>query len=181
MRFTAVLLFALVASTSGFSTPGGKINQVTKVVNSQRVGPTTTELNSETSTGWDSFANARPIKDISYGEGSRKYRRTVYSHDDWKKHRSQDRFIYYLSAIFKSGVYKNLAREVIATTAIASFVWGWNILTGEYQDLAGATHAGLLASTGLQVIGLPLAPFTLASPSLGLLLGKLYMFLLQLW
>lgn len=55
--------------------------------------------------GFDSFKRMRrTIKDISFGEDSRKYRRTVYSHDDWKKHRSQDRFVYYLAAIFKSGV-----------------------------------------------------------------------------
>jgi hypothetical protein len=96
----------------------------------------------------------------------------VYSHDDWKKHRSADRFYYYLGAIFSSGVYKNLGREVTATTAVAAFVCLWNALTGEYQDLDSVKHAGVLAEYLLPVLGLPLAPFTLASPSLGLLLGK---------
>jgi hypothetical protein len=45
-------------------------------------------------------------KDIAYGEESRQYRRTVYSHDDWRKHRSPDRFFYYIGTIFSSGIYK---------------------------------------------------------------------------
>lgn len=123
------------------------------------------------STGWDSFRNARPIKDISYGEDSRKYRRTVYSHDDWKKHRSADRFFYYLSAMFKSGVYRNLGREVTAVVSVATFVCFYNILVGSWQDFSGVEHAGLIQSQLFPKLGLPLAPFTLASPSLGLLLG----------
>ena len=114
---------------------------------------------------------SRPIKDISYGEESRKFRRTVYSHDDWKKHRSPDRFYYYLVAIFKSGVYKNLGREVTATTAVAVFIFLYNAVVGGYTDFEGVQHAALITSEWLPKLGLPLAPFTLASPSLGLLLG----------
>jgi putative membrane protein len=43
---------------------------------------------------------------IPYGEESRKYRRTVYSHDDWIKHRSPDRFLKNLLSTPKSGIYK---------------------------------------------------------------------------
>lgn len=172
--FSAFLVAALMAAgANGFMVPASK-NSMIKPTTTDKKAVSPSELQmSDTGTGWDSFANARPIKDISYGEGSRKYRRTVYSHDDWKKHRSPDRFLYYISAIWSSGVYKNLAREVIATTGIAAFVCIYNILVGEYQDISGVTHAGILANTMLPVIGLPLAPFTLASPSLGLLLGKL--------
>lgn len=108
------------------------------------------------------------IRDISYGEESRKYRRTVYSHDDWRKHRSQDRFIYYLRSMFSSGVYKNLGREVTATTAVATFVCLYNSLAGGYVDFEGVKHVALLQ--GGPILGLPLAAFTLTSPSLGLLL-----------
>ena len=45
-------------------------------------------------------------KNILYGEASRKFRRTVYSHDDWERHRSPDRFIRNLASITTSGVYK---------------------------------------------------------------------------
>lgn len=112
-----------------------------------------------------------PIKDISYGEESRKYRRTVYTHDDWRKHRRSDRFIYYLGSLFVSGVYKSLAREVSATTAIAAFLCLYNAAVGGYTDFAGVQHAALVTSPFLPLFGLPLAPFTLSSPSLGLLLG----------
>lgn len=90
---------------------------------------------------------------------------------DWKKHRSPDRFLFYLAAIFNSGVYKNLGREVGFTTAIAVFVCVYNGLVGGFTDLGGVTHEALIQATFLSKIGLPLAPFTLASPSLGLLLG----------
>ena len=83
------------------------------------------------------------IKSISYGEESRKYRRTVYTHDDWRKHRRSDRFIYYLGSIFSSGVYKSLAREVTATTGIAALLCLYNAAVGGYVDLEGVT-AGCL-------------------------------------
>jgi len=161
--FSIVLFIAtLIAGTNGFVAPSPS-----KIARS-RIG---TELFSE-STGWDSFLDLkRPIKDIAYGEESRKYRRTVYSHDDWKKHRSADRFLYYLVAIFKSGVYKNLQREVTATTLVAAFVCLYNALTSGYTDFEGVQQAALVSSVLLPKLGLPLAPFTLASPSLGLLLG----------
>lgn len=105
------------------------------------------------------------------GEEQRQFRRTVYSHDDWKKHRNQNRFIVYLAAIFKSGVYKNLQGEVLLTTFIACFVCFWNILFGGYTDFAGVQHGALVASGLLPKLGLPISAFTLTSPSLGLLLG----------
>ena len=114
-----------------------------------------------------------PIKDISYGEESRRYRRTVYTHDDWRKHRSPDRFIYYIRSLFSSGVYKNLGREVTATTAVATFVCLYNCLAGGYTDFEGVKHAAFFVTKdgfSLPMIGLPLAAFTLTSPSLGLLL-----------
>ena len=111
------------------------------------------------------------IKDIPYGEASRQYRRTVYTHDDWKKHRSPDRFGYYLSAMLNSGVYKNIGREVAVTTAVAVFACGWNAVFGDYQDFDGVKHAGMMKDSLIPVLGLPSTAFTLASPSLGLLLG----------
>jgi hypothetical protein len=164
-RSTMFVAALLIVGTNGFVSPSPS-----KVATS-RIG---TEISVVDSTGFDSFANARPIKDIAYGEESRQYRRTVYSHDDWKRHRSADRFIKYLGAMFSSGVYKNLGREVTATTAVAAFVCLWNALTGEYQDLDSVKHAGVLSEYLLPVLGLPLAPFTTASPSLGLLLGEFF-------
>ncbi len=108
----------------------------------------------------------------SYGEESRKFRRTVYTHDDWVKHRSPDRFFRNLGTTVKSGIYKSLAKEVFATTAIASFVVTWNMIFGDYQDFNFVTHAGPMKDSIIPILCLPLAPFTLASPSLGLLLGE---------
>jgi predicted membrane chloride channel (bestrophin family) len=54
------------------------------------------------------------------------------------------------------------------TTSIAVFVVLTNLLVGGYQDFEGVKHAAVIP--GLPLLGLPLAPFTLASPSLGLLL-----------
>lgn len=110
------------------------------------------------------------IKNIEYGEQSRKYRRTVYSHDDWRKHRQTDRFLYYLSAIFSSGIYKNLAREVTATTAIATGVCLYNALVGGCVDFTGVQHDAILINPFLSPAGLALVPFSLCTSSLGLLL-----------
>ncbi|KAL7564843.1 hypothetical protein ACA910_001589 [Epithemia clementina (nom. ined.)] len=104
------------------------------------------------------------------GEAQRKYRRTVYTHDDWKNHRSSDRFIVYLQAILTSGFYKNLAGEVLLTTYIATAVCLYNALAGGYTDFQGVQQAAVLSSQYFPVIGLPFAAFTLTSPSLGLLL-----------
>ena len=45
-------------------------------------------------------------KDIPYGETSRQFRRTVYNHEDWVKHRSPNRFAKNLFTIVSSGIYK---------------------------------------------------------------------------
>jgi len=113
------------------------------------------------------------IKDISYGEEARPYRRTVFSHDDWVRFRSPNRFFYYVASITSSGVYKGVGREVLATTAIATFVVLYNCAVGGYADFEGIKHDALISSQWLPLLGLPLAPFTLSSPSLGLLLGEL--------
>mmetsp|Transcript_30041 Transcript_30041/g.82479 ORF Transcript_30041/g.82479 Transcript_30041/m.82479 type:complete len:487 (-) Transcript_30041:296-1756(-) len=129
--------------------------------------------NDPTSTGFDSFSSFKrneAAKAMPYGEASRKFRRTVYSHDDWKKHRSPDRFFFYVTAIFKSGVYRNLLREVAATVAVASFIVVWNAYVGGYTDFNGIPHEAVINVGFLPKLTLPLTPFTLASPSLGLLL-----------
>ena len=84
-----------------------------------------------------------PITEL-YGEGSRKYRRTVYTHNEWVKHRSPDRFGRNLATLINSGIYKNIGREVVACTAVATFVCGWNLLVGGYQDFSGVMHDPIL-------------------------------------
>ena len=154
---TVLVVATLIAVANGFVAP----SPLVAVTATSRIG---TEL-------YSSPPADRPVKDLGLGEASRKFRRNVYTHDDWKRYRSPDRFRYYLFAIFRSGVYKNLAREVTATTAVATFIFLYNMAVGGYVDFEGVEHAALITSEYLPKIGLPLAPFTLASPSLGLLLG----------
>eukprot|EP00536_Pseudo-nitzschia_multiseries_P012020 jgi/Psemu1/260247/estExt_Genewise1Plus.C_4390020 len=109
-------------------------------------------------------------KDIPYGETSRQFRRTVYTHDDWVKHRSPNRFIKNLFSIGASGIYKNVGREVSTTTTIATLVFLWNMLTIGYDDFNQIHHAPIIDNYYVPGLTLPLTPFTLASGSLGLLL-----------
>ena len=118
------------------------------------------------------FSSEAP--ELNYGEESRKYRRTVFTHEDWVKHRSPDRFTRQLTNIVSSGVYKNIAREVFATTSVAVFVCVYNAIFHGYTDFNGVNHASQFEGWMLPLLALPLTPFTLSSPSLGLLLGEKY-------
>jgi len=153
-------LFSLIAGTNGFVAPMPSKATASRVV---------TELYNTTEI--DILPNIPPVKDFSYGEESRKYRRTVYSHDDWRKHRSSDRFIYNLASLGVSGVYKNIGREVGTATAIAALVCFYNALVGGYTDFSEVEHGPVIANSWLTVAGLPLTPFSLSTSSLGLLLG----------
>ena len=105
---------------------------------------------------------------VPYGEESRKYRRDVFGHEDWIKHRRSDRFIYNLKTIFTSGIWRQLLGEITAASSIALFVCVWNqCLSAGYTDLEGMKQA---AFANLPLLKLPALPFTLSSPSLGLLL-----------
>ena len=104
----------------------------------------------------------------SYIETSRQYRRTRFAHDDWLLHRSPDRFFKNLRSSVFSGIYRGIAKEVATVTGIATFIWAWNLFLGEgYTGLDGLHHDPI---AHLPLLTLPLTPFTLASPSLGLLL-----------
>ena len=159
-----LLVATLIVGTNGFVAPTPSTAAAAARIGTERCS-SKTEI--------EILPNLPPIKDISYGEESRKYRRTVYSHDDWRKHRSPDRFIYYLTSFVFSGVYKNIGREVLATTSIATLVFLYNAIVGGYVDFEGVQHASLVTSPWLSKAGLPLTPFTLSTSSLGLLLGML--------
>jgi len=123
-------------------------------------------------TGWDNFCvederNRSALR--SSPEIARRFRRTVYTHDDWKKHRQQDRFTIYLGSMFKSGVYENSKNEVLLTTAFAAFICLYNALIGGYTDFGGINHPPPIP--GGRIIGLPMNIFTLTGSSLGLLLS----------
>lgn len=123
------------------------------------------------STGYDNFCIEKLDSDGPiYPEEARKFRRTVYTHDDWKKHRAQGRFGTYLGSLLDSGVYQNSKREVFACTGAAVLVCVYNALATGFVDLAGIEHGAMI---GLDKIGVPLSAFTVTSPALGLLLSKL--------
>ncbi|KAL7572494.1 hypothetical protein ACA910_000320 [Epithemia clementina (nom. ined.)] len=109
-------------------------------------------------------------QDIAYGEASRSYRRDVFTHEDWVKFRSQNRFIRNLNTIFYSGIYKGIFKEVMIPVTIATFLVVFNSMVGEYTDLEGVKQMGALHDLGIPELSAPLTPFTLSSPSLGLLL-----------
>lgn len=149
-----LLLFSLLALVQAFA-PTSRGRTSTRVYQNTKQPPQLPPLD---------------IKDISYGEESRKFRRTVYTHEDWVKHRSSDRFFRNIVAMVSSGVYKSIGKEVLAVVSVASLVVFWNALTTGYVDFNGVSQEAPLS--GLPSLSLPLSPFTLASPSLGLLLGK---------
>jgi len=117
-------------------------------------------------------ASVEPKAVMPYGEGSRAYRRTFFTHKDWLRHRSEDRFVRTVFSTVRSGVVRQLAKEVGFVTATAVFVVVWNVLTGGFSDLQGIHHDPILGN--IANLELPIAPFTLSSPALGLLLGEFF-------
>ena len=121
------------------------------------------------------FAATPTEKDIerfqSYGEASRKFRRSYFSHSDWLRARRDDRFLYNFKSILNSGIARQLAKEVGFVAAISTFIVVWNaLLVAGYDDFSGLRHAPLISSDLLPLLKLPADPFTLSSPALGLLL-----------
>jgi len=129
--------------------------------------------------GDDVDAADEPVADVpwygrgsAYSEESRKYRRTVYMHDEWVKHRSSQRFLRNLRTIGQSGISKSLNSELGVVTGTGVFCVLMNMLLGEYQDLSGVLQPGPLATIGkgLGPLSLPGMPFTVCMPALSLLL-----------
>lgn len=113
-----------------------------------------------------------PLRDReNYGEKSRKYRRTVYTADDWIKHRDPDRFFRNLSTIFQSGIVVQLVNEVSAVTLVSMIVCAWNLaFIDGYSDIQGVLHDPLVHLPHYLELSLPIGPFSLSSSALGLLL-----------
>ena len=106
-------------------------------------------------------AATKTLGKVPYGEASRKYRRTVFRHNDWVEHRSSSsRTFRNLQSMFFSGVVRQLRPQVSVVTSIAVLVlvWNWIVTNTSF-------HPGL-------VLSLPSLPFTLSSPALGLLVSR---------
>ena len=166
---------AILAATIGCITSGDAFSFVSKSTITKPVTTSTKTASRSALYMGPPIDPSAPVTEL-FGEGSRKYRRTVYTHNEWVKHRSSDRFINNLSTLFNSGIYKNIGQEVALVTVMAMFVWGWNLLVGGYQDLAGVMHDPILKENWAMMIGLPLTPFTVLNSSLGLLLGETDLF-----
>lgn len=124
---------------------------------------------------YDVFAKV-PRKDdsgLSYAERSRPYRRDVFAYDDWIKHRSSDRFAGRFIKFVESGIVRALIDELILVTGVATFIVFFNAMFANgFDDLAGVHHDPILA-LGIPALSLPTLFFTLSSPALSLLLGKI--------
>jgi hypothetical protein len=94
MRFTPSCVVVAVVATTLLLAVGVTTTSAFATVTTTKRGRTATQI------------KASEVTEIPYGEESRKYRRTVYSHDDWVKHRSPDRFWKTLKTTTKSGIYK---------------------------------------------------------------------------
>lgn len=107
--------------------------------------------------------------EISYAEQSRRFRRTNFNHEDWVKQRNNYRLLRSLRSTLRSGVVRQLFVELGLVTAIAIITCLWNaLLVVGYQDFSGVTHPPFM--NNLPLLSLPLEPFSLSSPALGLLL-----------
>merc|ERR1719238_2503894 len=92
-----------------------------------------------------------------FQETARPYRRDVFMHDDWVKHRSVTRGRKSVRTLFQSGVFRARYAEVVSSILIATFAVVWNnVLKRAFAFLPALT--------------LPLTIFTLTAPALGLLL-----------
>mmetsp|Transcript_6893 Transcript_6893/g.10989 ORF Transcript_6893/g.10989 Transcript_6893/m.10989 type:complete len:403 (-) Transcript_6893:609-1817(-) len=99
-----------------------------------------------------------------YKEDSRKFRRNVFGHPEWRNHRSSKRYWKNLRTTFNSGVIQGLLLEVLSVVTIATFVCGYNAWVG------GETPLGVPDAFPFGKLEAPALPFTLSSPALGLLL-----------
>lgn len=166
----------LIGDVNGFFPSNIRLKNNEKILSEVDVGipPFSPEIRKYSPTTLHGNTKQPPLipmpKKISYGEASRQYRRTIYTHEDWIKHRAPDRFFQKAMTTLNSGIYANILYPVMSVTMVATFVVLWNALTGQWTDFRGIRRHGLLASSFLPQLVLPMSPFTLSSASLGLLL-----------
>lgn len=66
---------------------------------------------------------------VPYGEKSRKYRRTIYKHEDWVSHRdSNSRIVDNLRGMLFSGIVRQLRPQVTTVALSAVLVLTWNMV-----------------------------------------------------
>mmetsp|Transcript_21085 Transcript_21085/g.19208 ORF Transcript_21085/g.19208 Transcript_21085/m.19208 type:complete len:435 (+) Transcript_21085:15-1319(+) len=92
-------------------------------------------------------------------ESNRKFRRTIFTKHDWRKHRSGNRYFAELMSMPRSVVLRGLTMQALGVTCISSIIVIYNVLL-ELKILPKF----------LPLITAPPLPFTLTSSALGLLL-----------
>lgn len=93
-------------------------------------------------------------------EKSRKFRRTVFDKNDWKKHRSVKRYFKELMSMPRSFILRGLANQAIIIASVSAAITSYNFFVELNQ----------WRWPQLPLLSLPSLPFSLTSPSLGLLL-----------
>jgi predicted membrane chloride channel (bestrophin family) len=117
----------------------------------------------------DGVVHKMPKTGQPYSEHSRPFRRSVFKHEHWVKHRSSERYKETFTSFFDSGVIRSLSTEIGCVTGVAAFVVLINMLIHGYDDFSYVHHEGPLNSVNF-IVALPAMPFTIAMPALSLLL-----------
>jgi len=161
MRVLALLV--LVSSTSGAGAPKSSLLMRHAALPRPRAPAPCAEQR-----GIRLEGSARELK--TYTEQSREYRRTVYGHDSWVKHRESTRFLRNLQTTLESGVARSLYTEIAVVTLVSIFIVFVNCLITGYDDLAGEHYAAVFQIPLVKSLSLPALPFNFAMGALSLLL-----------
>lgn len=97
----------------------------------------------------------KQVSSENYTEDNRPFRRTVFMHDDWVRHRSSERFLRNMRTLPSSGINQALSKELTFVTLIALSIVGLNALGSGYQDFSGVMHEGPLHFAPLVLPALP--------------------------
>lgn len=120
----------------------------------------------------------------AWREGQRRYRRTVFGPKDWIRYRRSTRLIDNLLSTFDSAVIRALWFDILIVTSVATGVFLWNhaiddgvVQPAVFDFISKSTDLEMTKEafaqwwkTSMPHAMLPTAPFSLSSPSLGLLL-----------
>lgn len=164
--------------SSPFASPEGEANAATKgaktvsavrkestVPEKRATTPLTPPPNSSSSSSNSSPYYVRPGSmmaataargSVPYGEDSRQFRRTIYTADDWIRHRNSERILTNLYGLFFSGIVRQLQQELLLVCLVSTAVV---VINNHTMGIFGNLE-----------ISLPSLPFQLSSPALGLLL-----------
>jgi len=103
-----------------------------------------------------------------FQEAQRRYRRTVFNGPDWATHRSTVRFEKAIKTLFDSGIIRSRYKELLFVGGVAALTIAVNCVTAGYVDFDNVKQPPIIPH--LPTFSIPIALFTLTSPTLGLLL-----------